>query len=113
MSAMQETMLFARDYERPADELWAAVKHAVSTMDLRNADDAERTVTFASGVSMTSWGQHLRANVHGEGTGSRLIVHGRAKHSLGTTRWGEDVHARGVEKQLTQAIDQALGSRAA
>jgi hypothetical protein len=113
MSAMQETMLFARDYDVAADELWTAVKHAVSTMDLRSADDAERTATFASGVSMTSWGQHLRATVDGEGTGSRLIVHGRPKHSLGTTRWGEQVHARGVEKQLTQAVEQALGSRAA
>jgi hypothetical protein len=38
MSAMQETMLSARDDDRPAGEPWAAVKHAVSTMDLRNAD---------------------------------------------------------------------------
>lgn len=40
--------------------------------------------------------------------GARVTVRGRAKGSFLTTKWGEDLHANGVEKDLRTAVDDAL-----
>lgn len=44
----------------------------------------------------------------GSDGGARVTVRGRAKGSFLTTKWGEDLHARAVEKDLRTAIDDAL-----
>jgi hypothetical protein len=37
-----------------------------------------------------------------------LTVHGRPKGAFITTKWGEDQHARGVEKDLLGAVARQL-----
>lgn len=104
-----EQELFVIDYPvRPADVVWPALNRALATMDLRDVDDSAMTARFATGVSLTSWGEHMIAQVDQRAEGSRVTVRGRPKGSFLTTSWGEDVHARGVEKDLRTAIDDAL-----
>jgi len=104
-----EQELFTIDYPaRDPDAVWAALKRALATMDLRDADDGQRTARFSTGVSLTSWGENMIARVDQAGSGSRVTVRGRAKGSFLTTKWGEDVHAMGVEKDLRTSIDDAL-----
>jgi hypothetical protein len=43
-----------------------------------------------------------------DGDGARLVVRGRPKGSFLTTRIGEDIHAREVEKDLVGGIEQHL-----
>lgn len=105
----EEQELFVIDYPaRSADAVWSALNRALATMDLRDVDDAAMTARFATGVSMTSWGEHMLARVTQHGQGSRVTVRGRPKGSFLTTGWGEDLHALGVEKDLRHSIDDAL-----
>lgn len=108
-----EQELFTIDYPaRDAAEVWPALTSALATMDLKDADDAERTARFSTGVTLTSWGEHMIARVAELPTGgARIIVRGRAKGSFLTTGWGEDLHAREVEKDLQTSIDDALAQR--
>jgi len=104
-----EQELFTIDYPaRDVDAVWNALKRALATMDLRDADDANQTARFTTGVSLTSWGENMIARVDEAATGARVTVRGRAKGSFLTTKWGEDVHATGVEKDLRASIDDAL-----
>ncbi len=113
MSLMDERELFTRTYAgTSADELWAAVKRALATMDLRATDEAQRMARFGSGVSLTSWGQHLMATVGDSNGGSVLTVRGRPKGSLLTTTWGEDIHMRKVEQQIVRSVEAALREHA-
>ena len=106
---LEEQELFVIDYPaRSAGDVWRALTRALATMDLQDSDDAAMTARFTSGVSMTSWGEHLLAGVASRGDGARVTVRGRPKGSFLTTGWGEDVHARGIEKELRQAVDDAL-----
>ncbi|HEY3188234.1 MAG TPA: hypothetical protein VGJ70_12220 [Solirubrobacteraceae bacterium] len=106
---MSERELFRRSYDIDAETLWAALRRALRTMDLKEVDEAERSARFSTGVlSWWSWGQHNLALVEEEGGRSRLVVRGRPKASLFTTDWGERRHARQVEKQLVDAVDSEL-----
>lgn len=89
--------------------MFAALGRALATMDLRNRDEATRSATFSTGVSMTSWGEHMIATVRdAAGGGARITVRGRPKGSFLTTKSGEELHAKGVEKDLRVAVDDAL-----
>lgn len=105
-----EQELFTIDYPaRDVEEVWHALRRALSTMDLQDPDDAAHTARFSTGVSLTSWGEHMIARVaQGSTGGARVTVRGRAKGSLLTTEWGEEIHAAGVEKDLRTAVDDAL-----
>ncbi len=104
-----EQELFTIDYPaRDPDAVWNATKRALATMDMQDADDSRRTARFSTGVSLTSWGENMLASVDGAGDGARVTVRGRAKGSFLTTKWGEDLHATGVEKDLRSSIDDAL-----
>ena len=110
---MDEREWFSKSYAATDPEaLWPAVKRALATMDLKNPDDAQKTAQFSSGVTATSWGENMLASVvPGESGGARLVVSGRPKVStavLGTFKWGEDIHARKIEKELLEAVDAAL-----
>jgi hypothetical protein len=71
------------------------------------------TARFSSGVSLTSWGEHMIATVASASSGgTRITVRGRPKGPFLTTGWGEDVHAREVEKDLRASIDDALVQQA-
>ena len=110
---MDEQELFVIDYPaRTTDEVWPALQRALATMGMQDADEAGMTARFSTGVSLTSWGEHMLAEVQpGAADGSRVTVRGRPKGSLFTTGWGEDVHAQGVEKDLRTAIDDALAQQ--
>ena len=104
-----EQELFTIDYPaRDAEAVWSALKRALATMDLAEANDADRTARFSTGVSLTSWGENMLARVDPAGSGARVTVRGRAKGSFLTTKWGEELHAREVEKDLRTSIDDAL-----
>ena len=106
----EEQELFVIDYPaRQPQEVWPALKRALATMDLQDPDDEAMTARFGTGVSLTSWGEHMLAKVSGtDGGGSRITVRGRPKGSFLTTQLGEDLHAREVERDLRQSIDDAL-----
>jgi hypothetical protein len=104
----EERELFTETYDTYPDTVWQAVKQALATMDLREADDDSRTARFTSGMSLTSWGENLIANVAPDGSRTVLTVSGRPKGSFLTTKWGEDQHARGVEKDLLGAVARQL-----
>jgi hypothetical protein len=105
----EETELFVLSYPQEPETVWQAFKRALATMDLREVDDANRTARFGSGMSWTSWGEHTLGQVEPAAGGSRLRVRGRPKHGFLTTRIGEKIHARGVRRDLEQALGSALG----
>lgn len=115
MGAMDERELFTHDFERRStDELWAAVKRGLATWDLKDADDASATARFDTSDWTWSWGEHLLAQVEeGDGGSARLVVRGRPKRRLLTTKWGEDQHAKKVEKELIKSVEGALEDRSA
>ena len=113
MNRMAERELFSRSYDVDAETLWAALKRALRTMDLKEVDDAERSARFSTGVTTFSWGQHNVARVEGEDGRSRLVVHGRPKASILTSNLGERMHARWVRKHLTGDIESELSAKAA
>ena len=112
MNRMAERELFSRSYEVDADTLWAALKRALRTMDLKEVGDAERSARFSTSVTTFSWGQHNLALVEEDGGRSRLVVRGRPKASFLTTNWGEQRHARRVEEQLVDAVNSELSAGA-
>ena len=109
---MAERELFSRSYDVSPDVLWAALKRALRTMDLKEVDDGERLARFSTGVTTFSWGQHNVALVKEEGGRSRLVVRGRPKAELLTSNWGERPHARRVEEQLVEAVEAEVSAGA-
>lgn len=113
MGTMSEREIFSRRFEgAEPDRLWAALKRALATRDLKDTDDAARVARFSTGVSVWSWGQHMLASVSASDSGgSVLTVRGRPKASLLTTGWGERRDGRKAEKQLLSDVEAALGDR--
>lgn len=105
-----EQELFTIDYPaRDPQVVWDALKRALATMDLEDPDEGTQTARFRTGVSLTSWGENMLATVDpASDGGARVTVRGRPKGSFLTTTWGEDLHAKGVEKDLRASIDDAL-----
>lgn len=105
-----EQELFVIDYpQRRPEQVWGALRRALGTVGLTSPDDETMTAWFSSGVSLTSWGENMVAAVASSGeSGARVVVRGRPKASLFTARWGEDIHAQGVERDLRVAVDNAL-----
>lgn len=108
MSATDERQLFTEDFDQAPEQVWDALKRALQTRDLRDADDAAHTAAFSTGVSLTSWGEHMAAEVIPAGTGARLRVRGRPKSGFLTTSWGEDAHASKVQRDLRSRIERVL-----
>ena len=107
---MDERELFTEGFANSPDEVWTALKRALQTMDIRDTDDTARRAAFTTGVSLTSWGEHMLAEVVPDGDGATLKVRGRPKGSFLTTKWGEDAHASGVQKDLRSSIERELAA---
>jgi DNA polymerase len=105
---MDERELFTEHFDSDPEAVWSALKRAAATMELHEADDATKTARLSTGVSLTNWGEHLVATVAPAAPGADLVVRGRPKGSLLTTKWGEDIHAREVQKDLRTAVKNAL-----
>jgi len=103
---------FTIDVAAPPDQAYDALKAAIQAMDgghMGAIDDSGRTLDFSTGVSLTSWGEELQATVlEGQSGGSRVEVRGKPKGTFLTTKWGEDVHAKTVEKRLRSELDTAM-----
>lgn len=52
----------------------------------------------------------LRAEVAGDGVNSRVDISGKPKHTVLTTKWGEDIHAKTIEKRVREAIEGHLAA---
>lgn len=103
-----EHELFTEAYDTDPETVWEAVTHALATMDLREADDASRTARFTTGMSLTSWGEHMVVSVSPAGQRTQLTVRGRPKGSFLTTKWGEKQHVRSVQRHLLGAVARRL-----
>lgn len=105
---MDERELFTESFDASEEATWQALKRALQTMDLSEVDESARRARFSTGVSLTSWGEHMIAQVTGDERRSTITVHGRPKGSLLTTEWGEDLHAKGVQKDIRRAVENVL-----
>jgi hypothetical protein len=87
VDARTEREVFTRRYEKvEPDALWAALKRALATMDLKDTDEASRTARFSTSDWVWSWGQHMLATVAADASGTpTLYVRGRPKAWLLTT----------------------------
>lgn len=79
-------------------------------MDLRDSNESTHTARFSTGISSTSWGEHMMGQVRGDGGGTSIVVRGRPKGSFLTTRIGEKIHASGIRRDLQRALDDALAA---
>ena len=108
MNVMEEREFFRREFEGvDADALWSAVKRALATQDLKDADDSERTARFATGMGVWSWGQNLLVRVE-EGVAPTVVVRGRPKSSFLSSNFGETREAKKLEEQFVPDIEVAL-----
>jgi hypothetical protein len=105
---MDEREFFTRHLDADPDRVWAALRRTLATWDLRDADDVTKTARFDAGMSWTSWGSHLLATVTPDAGGARITVRGRPKSSLLTTKLGEDVAVREIEKTLMRGLERHL-----
>ncbi len=105
---MEEHELFTEHFDTDPEIVWSALKRAAATMDLQEADDTTKTARLSTGVTLTSWGEHIVATVTPAASGADIVVRGRPKHSLLTTKWGEDIHAHKVQKDFRNAVRQAM-----
>ena len=99
---------FSFEVAAPPDVAFAALRRAVDTMDGASfgaADDGARSLEFTTGVTLTSWGEQMRATVTESPGGSQVQVDGKPKGTFLTTRWGEDVHARTIERRLRSGMN--------
>lgn len=104
--------VFELEFDAPADAVWGALKSALESLDgakREGGDEAARSSEFSTGVTLTSWGEHMTAQVL-EGPPARVQVTGKPKGTFLTTKTGEDVHARTIEKRLREEIEQQLGA---
>ncbi|WP_344588382.1 hypothetical protein [Actinomadura vinacea] len=106
----KEIELFTLEYPHDPQVVWSALCRATATMGQARTDDSAMTVQFSTGVSLTSWGEHMIAQVAPARQGAQVVVRGRPKGSFLTTELGEKIHARGIRKDLEQAMEGALPS---
>lgn len=102
---------FSFDVAAPPDAAFAALRRAVDAMDgasFGTADDSARSLEFTTGVTLTSWGEQMRATVTESPAGSTIRVDGKPTGTFLTTKWGEDAHGRTIEKRLRSGMDEVL-----
>lgn len=103
---------FALEFNTDADRLWSALKRAIDDMDgakLGTVDEDSRELEFSTGVTLTSWGEELKAAVApNPGGGAEIQVGGKPKGTFLTTKWGEEVHARTIEGRLKNGVEAQL-----
>jgi hypothetical protein len=76
---------------------------------LEQADDAQKTATFKTGVTWTSWGQNMIARLQPLSADQvQLQINGQIRHTFLASDWGEKLHQKGFAKNLTAAIEDAI-----
>jgi CBS domain-containing protein len=65
-------------------------------------------------VSLTSWGENMRATVESVDDGTTVLrVSGQPRVGIMSTPWGEELHAAQIEQQLFTTLDATLAADAA
>jgi len=109
---MSDDELFSRTYSVPSGQLLDALQQALASMPtvtLQRVDDTGRGVEFQTTLTMTSWGETMRATVEPVGDdGAVLRVSGQPRVGAMSTPWGEEAHATQIEQQLFAALEAAL-----
>ncbi len=107
------SQVFELEFDAPADDVWSALRSGLQDLDggkLENVDDGDQACEFSTGVSLTSWGEYMRAEVEGGARAASVSVSGIPKGTFLTTKWGEEIHAKVVEKRLRDAIEKHLAT---
>lgn len=106
--------LFSRTYSVPQGQLLDALQQALTSMPtvtLQRVDDTGRGIEFETTLTLTSWGETMRATVDPVGDdGAVLRVTGQPRVAAMSTPWGEEAHATQIEQQLFTALEAALSS---
>jgi hypothetical protein len=104
--------VLVKQYAVNPDRLWAAIKQVLVTIDgvtLDQADDAQHTAAFKTGVTWTSWGQNMIAQLQPIGSDQvQLQINGQIRHTFLASDWGEKIHQKGFARNLTAAIEAAI-----
>lgn len=95
-----------RYYNRPIGEVFAALTAAAQTpgFSLNKADDISMSVTFSTGVSMTTWGETVTASCHPTGDGTTVQVGATGKAM--STIWQSGRNARVTDKFFNEVTAQ-------
>jgi hypothetical protein len=109
---MRQRQVLVKQYAVAPDRLWAAIKQVLITVDgvtLDQADDAQKTAAFKTGVTWTSWGQNMIARLQPISSDQvQLHINGQIRHTFLASDWGEKLHQKGVARNLTAAIDDVM-----
>jgi len=105
---MEECELFVEHFDAEADAVWGALKRAAAKMTLQDVDEATKTARLSTGASLMSYSNYVAATVLPTDPGADVVVRGRPKGAAVAMEWGEDVHARGMQRNLREAIDEEL-----
>jgi hypothetical protein len=109
---MGQRKVLVKQYAVAPDRLWAAIKQALITIDgvtLEQADDAQKTASFTTGVTLTSWGQNMIARIQPIGSDqTQLQINGQIRHTFLSSNLGESLHQKGFVRNLTTALDQFI-----
>jgi hypothetical protein len=109
---MRDQQVLLQNYQVAPETLWIALKRALTTLDgvtLDQANDAQKTASFKTGVTWTSWGQNMIATIELlESEEARLHIMGQVRHTFLSSDWGEDLHSSGFVHGLTNLLDRSL-----
>jgi hypothetical protein len=111
---MGQRQVLVKQYAVTPDRLWAALKQALITIDgitLERADDDQKTASFRTGMTATSWGQNMIAQLQAIGADqTQLQINGQIRHTFLSSNWGENLHQKGFSRNLTTALDEFIAN---
>lgn len=109
---MRDQQVLLHSYQVPTETLWAALKHTLTILDgttFVQADDAQKIVSFKTGMTATSWGQNMLASLEAIGPEEvKLLITGQIRHTFLSSNWGEDVHKSGFSRRLNHLLELTL-----
>jgi hypothetical protein len=109
---MRQRQVLVKQYAVAPDRLWAAIKQVLITVDgitLEQADDAQKTAIFKTGVTWTSWGQNMIARLQPINAEQvQLQINGQIRHTFLASDWGEKLHQKEFVRHLTAALDDVM-----
>jgi len=106
---MKECELFVEHFDADPDAVWGALKRAAAKMTLQDVDDTNRTARLSTGASLMSYSNYVVAAVVPAAPGADMVVRGRPKGATVAMQWSDDVHARGMQRNLREAVERELG----
>ncbi len=105
---MEECELFVEHFDAEADAVWGALKRAAAKMTLQDVDETTRTARLSTGASLMSYSNYVVAAVVPAAAGADMVVRGRPKGATVAMKWGDDLHARGMQDRLRAAVEGEL-----